>query len=249
MVAAQKDLFDYAHDNRASIVYLVTNRINGKRYVGITRNKLRIRKAGHKNAMNRGEKTKFLNALRKYGFDNFDFCEIYQCDTFCEAKVKEQEYIALHKPEYNTTLGGDGVLGYRPTLEARLARSRNMQGMQPFLGKRHTEETKALISEKKKQRPTRYWAGKRRSAECKAKISASLRGRALSAAAIKGNQNRGTPVLCVQDGLAFPTARAAARHYHITVQSVIYYCNKNGIRESSARRGTGKSFVYAEVMI
>ena len=35
--ATDYDLFAYAHDNRPSIVYLVTNILNGKRYIGMTR--------------------------------------------------------------------------------------------------------------------------------------------------------------------------------------------------------------------
>ena len=39
-----RDLFAYADDNRPSIVYMATNSVNGKRYIGITRQDLRKRK-------------------------------------------------------------------------------------------------------------------------------------------------------------------------------------------------------------
>ena len=47
----------------------------------------------------------------------------------------------------NMTDGGEGVAGWVPSESWRQQKSRSMQGeSNPFYGKRHTEETKALIS-------------------------------------------------------------------------------------------------------
>lgn len=53
----------------------------------------------------------------------------------------------------NCTDGGEGVSGWIPSEEWRAKKSRSMKGENnPFYGKRHSKETKALLSEKQKGR-------------------------------------------------------------------------------------------------
>ena len=53
-------------------VYLITNRVNGKRYVGITSRGYQERFKEHIHDALNGSKTILHNAIRKYGQDNFD---------------------------------------------------------------------------------------------------------------------------------------------------------------------------------
>lgn len=69
-------------------IYCYTNRINGKKYIGQTKD---IRRRCHPS--NYKSCSKFYAAIEKYGYENFDF-EILEKDlTIDEANIKEEEYI------------------------------------------------------------------------------------------------------------------------------------------------------------
>lgn len=94
-------------------LYIVTNSINTKVYIGKTYTSLEERWKRHiRDAFrtDRENNTKFYNALRKYGPEQFKIELIAQFDE-CILEQKEQEYIAKHNSfnnGYNSTLGGDG---------------------------------------------------------------------------------------------------------------------------------------------
>ena len=69
-------------------VYMHKNKINGKVYIGITYQnvKYRWRKNGEGY-----KKQKFYNAIKKYGWDNFEHIILFENLTFEEACLKEQE--------------------------------------------------------------------------------------------------------------------------------------------------------------
>ena len=90
-----------------SKIYKVTNKENGKFYIGRTSyKKLYMRKASHKwyaNHMNTN--LPFPNALRKYGVDGFVWEILEECDDN-KAGEREMYYILELNPQYNATLGG-----------------------------------------------------------------------------------------------------------------------------------------------
>lgn len=101
-------------------VYMHVNKINQKKYIGITSQKPEHRwQSGH------GYRSQyFARAIKKYGWENFDhfiLCEGLEED---EAKQMEIQLIAEHKANeaeygYNHSIGGDGMSKYR-TDEQRL---------------------------------------------------------------------------------------------------------------------------------
>jgi group I intron endonuclease len=96
-------------------IYKVTNKENGKFYIGRTSyEKLYMRKATHKwYSNNTNTNLPFPNALRKYGVDGF-FWEILEECGNSKAGEREIFWIEKLKPQYNATLGGDGgTLGRR----------------------------------------------------------------------------------------------------------------------------------------
>ena len=102
-----------------ALVYCATNKVNGKKYIGITAHSLKRRIDGHLSRARSVDGTKFHHAIKKYGPENFQWVILCEGISFEEAKIKEQEYIKSYNScflisdghGYNTTLGGDGTLG------------------------------------------------------------------------------------------------------------------------------------------
>ena len=127
------------------------NKINGKVYVGITHHANPNRRWGYS-----GQKythcVKFLNAIKKYGWDNFDHYVICRTDRE-KAKAIEITLIAHYKKlgiSYNLSDGGDGAESI--TEANRKAISERMQKNHPMKGKHHTPEARAKISEANRKR-------------------------------------------------------------------------------------------------
>jgi group I intron endonuclease len=106
-------------------IYKITNQLNGKFYIGMTRKKLKYRFNNHcYDALIRNSNSYFHKAIRKYGKENFIIEEIEICDK--NLPDREVFWISELRPDYNQTIGGDnGILGYS-----------------------HTEKTKKIISQK-----------------------------------------------------------------------------------------------------
>lgn len=148
------------------IVYMHENKINHKKYIGITCQKPFQRWRGGK-----GYKIgAFKNAIDKYGWDNFNHVVLYEHLTKEEACLKEQELIKQYNTMdnnygYNLCEGGNLTLGYHHTKDSKLKMSESKKGMYngknnpmygksgilaPMYGKHLTEEHKRKISEAKK---------------------------------------------------------------------------------------------------
>ncbi|MBQ6005770.1 MAG: GIY-YIG nuclease family protein [Selenomonadaceae bacterium] len=68
--------------SKCGVIYLITNTLNGKMYVGQTRQKLSSRIYGHKS--NKG-KSAIDVAIRKYGWENFTVEVLETCAKISEA--------------------------------------------------------------------------------------------------------------------------------------------------------------------
>ena len=93
------------------IVYLHTNIIDGKRYVGITSQKAHDR---WKNGLGYSHNEYFTRAINKYGWDNFKHEILFIDLTKEEAEQKEIELIELYKSNqrrygYNISNGGECI--------------------------------------------------------------------------------------------------------------------------------------------
>lgn len=89
-------------------VYMHLNKINNKRYIGITKDinvRFSRKERGYKSSW------KFYNALNKYGWDGFEHIILFSNLTEEEALLKEKELISNYKSSnskygYNIALGG-----------------------------------------------------------------------------------------------------------------------------------------------
>lgn len=131
-------------EERTYTVYCHTNKINDKKYIGITKRKPHIRwgKKGSQYAPNNSQKqsnTKFYNAILKYGWDNFEHEILVDKLTKEEAYQKEIDLILYYnstddKFGYNIDKGG--FSGHVLTEEQMLAlKERTSKGNNPMAKK------------------------------------------------------------------------------------------------------------------
>lgn len=127
------------------IIYLVTNNINGKQYVGKTTRNVKIRFKEHC----RSTKGILCKAIKKYGRKNFTVIEIDNATNMEELNKKEvfwiEEFNTL-KNGYNMAFGGEG--GHTHTEESRKRISNSLRGK--ILSKKHKDKISKANKGKKK---------------------------------------------------------------------------------------------------
>lgn len=158
------------------VIYKATNRINNKSYIGFAIN-FEDRKRRHRyNSEKNKHNQYFLNALRKHGWDNFEWSILKENATL----IDETYYILSHETYwetgkgYNLTMGGEGKLGYKTSNETKMKLTEKAKN-------RVVTEDRILILKNNAQN----MKGRPRSEEDKKKISAALKGRTTSEAAKK----------------------------------------------------------------
>jgi group I intron endonuclease len=95
------------------IVYCVTNKINGKIYIGQSTKTLQQRRRKHLKSINQNINLPFYRALKKYGKDNFEWVILKECSSKKELDETEIYYIRSLKSNdehygYNRSTGGEG---------------------------------------------------------------------------------------------------------------------------------------------
>jgi group I intron endonuclease len=143
-------------------VYLATNRINGKCYVGQTIN-FDKRKKAHKDTAYNGKGWLFHNAIRKYGFDAFNWELLYCREMLCPEKDKasmdrcEKYYIktlnTMAPNGYNLTAGGEGMdsesakrINSMPDVKAKISASCRKAQSSLEYKTRHSEIMKLVLA-------------------------------------------------------------------------------------------------------
>jgi group I intron endonuclease len=172
------------------IVYTAVNKINGKRYVGITKRELSRRVAAHINEA----KFPFQRALIKYGVQSFEIYVIDSADTWkalCEKEIYWIQFYGCTSPAgYNLTYGGDGSIpteevrakigvaskGRKMSAKARAAILKANLGNAYTKGSKLSEGHKAKCSAALKGKPC-WLKGGHHKEESKLKASASMKGK------------------------------------------------------------------------
>lgn len=192
------------------IIYCITNKVNGKQYVGQTVRTLEERYKEHIR-----NKTSYLGkAIKKYGRENFT-AEVIDSslliDDLNEKEIYWTKKLNTKIPHgYNLVDGGDNTLGYNHTLEARMKMSMtkkrlgNMVGEKNhFYGKKHTEQTRATMSA--------AWTDER-----KKKLAEDSK--------IRNAINQAIKVRNVNTNEVFPSIKAAAERYGIKATHISRVC-------------------------
>jgi len=97
------------------IIYLITNNINGKGYVGQTIQTIEARWRGHISNARKNSESVIHKSMRKYGTDNFVIEEICKAFNQEELDIQEQYWIFELNTHfnngkgYNMTWGGEGA--------------------------------------------------------------------------------------------------------------------------------------------
>lgn len=146
------------------IVYKATNVVNGKIYIGATNN-LKRRINEHKNHAIK-DKSRFHDAILKYGIECFVFDIMFECERKEDAFRKEKDLIEFFnstesKTGYNETSGGIGGVTHSISGENN-----------PRYGKTYSQEEREYLSSKLK--------GREVTEESRSKISAKLKGKSKS---------------------------------------------------------------------
>jgi hypothetical protein len=143
-------------------IYITTNTINNKRYIGQHKSK----DWGSK-YFGSGKHLKY--AINKYGIKNFTCFPLAWAWNKKEIDQLEIDYIVYYKPEYNIAIGGSGCNGYKHSEEHKKRIG------EIHKGKIISEETRKKISEAHKGIQTRL--GAKLSEESKKKIGEANKGK------------------------------------------------------------------------
>lgn len=118
-------------------IYMYTNRLDGKRYIGKSTD-IEARRQKHLRNAKDGRESYFYNALRKYGLKQFDFEVLEECSEE-ELNEREKHYIDLYNTlypnGYNLTPGGDGGDVYKNRSEAENRKTRHRYWVSSFRGR------------------------------------------------------------------------------------------------------------------
>ena len=136
------------------IIYCITNKINGKQYVGQTIRTPKERFDEHC----RRDTTYIGKAIAKYGRENFKIEVVDSSLLIDDLNEKETYWIkrcnTLKPNGYNLCYGGNNTFGYKHKLESRLKMSKTKKLKKSalgeknhFYGKNHTEETREKMKE------------------------------------------------------------------------------------------------------
>lgn len=208
-------------------VYMHVNKINNKKYIGITKTSVNKRWGCDGRGYRSDKQSVFCRALQKYGWDNFEHVILYENLSQDEACNMEIKLIKEYKTQdsnfgYNVQpggqLGNDGVVfseeskkkmseahkGKKLTDEHKKKISEGCKGHNPCV---HSEETKEKLS--------RINTGKTLSDDTKNKISKTLTGIKRSKETLqkrKDNNPMNVSVYCPELDMMFQTITDAAKY-------------------------------------
>ena len=187
-------------------IYSITNTINNKKYIGQSVDvKSRIR--NHKWALkhNKHQNDHLQKSFNKYGQDCFVFDVVCECreeelDDLERFYISHYDCMNPHKG-YNSESGGNLNKHWSEELTQKMKEIRSGENAGMY-GKRHTEETKAIMREKA--------IGRVMSDETKEKLSIAHKGKLTK------------PLYCIETGVVFPSSLEAAEFAGLKSRSSIF---------------------------
>lgn len=123
-------------------IYKITNKENGLIYIGCTINTLDKRFGEHlSRCLTSTHKSKLYNSMKKYGQENFTIELIEECDlnNIYETEKKYIEQYDSYNNGLNSTIGGEGCLGYTHSPEKKIKISESLKNGNSHKGKTYEE--------------------------------------------------------------------------------------------------------------
>lgn len=230
------------------IIYLITNKVNEKRYVGQTTQSLKKRHWQHINdALVKKYPYPLHCAIRKYGPENFNVRVLLKCNSMEELNHREGYLIRLFNTHisnnngYNIRFGGSNsflsedtkikmsiaATGRIKSLEERAKLSIANSGKK--LTREHKEKlriasTKRILTSEEKKKISDSKRGKPRSKETKKKLSLANLGKKFNEETIKKLRLCRTnivPVKCLETSKIYPSMNEAARQMGLSVHQIM----------------------------
>lgn len=208
-------------------VYVHTNKINNKKYVGQTCQEPEKR---WKNGNGYRKNTYFGKAIKKYGWENFEHEIIAsnltkdEADNFETILIKKLETKNPDKG-YNLTNGGDGMVEFRHTEESKKKMSQSHKGKytgenNPFFGRHHSKEAKQKNGEAHRKENL--------SNETLRKMSEAKKGKKRSQEAIeKGAKSHQKSIICLETGIIYSSIKKASEETNINSGHISDVCKGN----------------------
>ena len=242
-------------------VYMHINKINNKKYIGITKTSVNKRWGCNGTGYRDNKQSVFYRAIQKYGWDNFEHKILYENlsqDEACNIEVKLiKEYKTQNKNfGYNVQPGGQlGNSGITFSEESKKKMS------EAHKGKKLTEEHKKKISqgcrghkpcvhsEETKKKLSQINTGKTLSEDIKHKISKSLTGIKRSPETLqkrKNNNPMNVSVYCPELNMTFQTISDAAK-YTGAVRSNIQQCLRGKRHTAGKHKETNQKLHWEKV--
>lgn len=213
--------------------YKITNTVNDKCYIGMTKRDIHarfsehIRCANNNHDVNNDYVMPIYNAMRKYGVDHFEVRELHsgEFESYQDAEIIEGKLIVEHnsllsRNGYNLNkMNENGTRTYEKEVTVKIVEN-NIGKNNPFYGKKHTEETRQKLSQKAKERLAdpnnnpRY--GYRYTDEDRAKHRESKR-------------KFGRPFMA--DGIMYQTLSEAATKYNLTKQAIKHRIDSDSYKD------------------
>ena len=149
------------------VIYCIENKLNNKKYVGITKGCMLSRFKTHKRIAKYKETKQHLHkAMVQDGIDNFIVYEIDTADSKEQLFEKEKYWIQkldTKNSGYNETDGGEGTWGWKPSTEKQKVlneRQREIWKNNPQLREEHSKRAKerwnSLTEEEQIKRRDRF---------------------------------------------------------------------------------------------
>lgn len=203
-------------------IYKITNKINGKSYIGQSIN-IERRFREHKYISSETNQS-LIKAYKKYGRENFEFEMLEKC-TLENLNQREMFYIKTLKPQYNRTSGGDGSPKHIVSEKTRKILSQKAKEQWNRLPeeekqriiKHNLKKPKIghLVSKETREKLRQHNLGKKQSKETIEKRKQTFIEKKKSGY-IQTNENHKKKVICIETGEIFESLKEATKKYNLT---------------------------------